>query len=166
MSASDPEAPFRQTGWPGLRARLFHTLFLISRPMTLGVRALIHDRSANSVFLIRHTYVPGWQMPGGGVERDETAETALAREVREECEISLAGPAQLRSVHFNRQSSPRDHVLFYVVTDFSVVAPKKPDREIAEAGFFPVDRLPEDTTPATRRRVAEVLDGRQVSPYW
>ncbi len=166
MNAADPEAPFRQTGWPGLRARLFHTLFLIRRPMTLGVRGLIHDRAKNAVFLIRHTYVPGWQLPGGGVERDETTGTALEREIHEECAIALTGPAALRSVHFNRQSSSRDHVLFYLVSDFNVVAPKRPDREIAEAGFFPVDRLPEDTTPATRRRIAEVFDGAPVSPYW
>ena len=72
MSASDPEAPFRQTGWPGLRARLFHLFFLIRRPVTLGVRAVIHDRAAGTVLLIRHTYVPGWQLPGGGVEIGET----------------------------------------------------------------------------------------------
>ena len=39
MNLADPEAPFRQTGWPGLRARLFHTLFLIrlvaARPSVL-----------------------------------------------------------------------------------------------------------------------------------
>ena len=72
MNASDPEAPFRQTGWPGLRARLFHLYFLIRRPLTLGVRAVIHDREANAILLIRHTYVPGWQLPGGGVEVGET----------------------------------------------------------------------------------------------
>ena len=166
MSASDPEAPFRQTGWPGLRARLFHAFFLIRRPMTLGVRALIHDREAGSVFLIRHTYVPGWHLPGGGVEVAETAQHALEREIREECAIALAGPAALRSVHFNRQSSRRDHVLFYVVSDFRVIAPKMPDREIAEARFFPLDNLPENTTPATRRRLAEVFEGAQASPYW
>ncbi|TIM63810.1 MAG: DNA mismatch repair protein MutT, partial [Mesorhizobium sp.] len=53
----DPEQAFRQTGWPGLRARLFHLYFVLRRPMTLGVRGLIHDRRSNSVFLIRHTYV-------------------------------------------------------------------------------------------------------------
>jgi ADP-ribose pyrophosphatase YjhB (NUDIX family) len=166
MSASDLEAPFRQTGWPGLRARLFHTLFLIRRPMTLGVRGLILDERQRSVFLIRHTYVPGWQLPGGGVELGETTAHALEREIREECAIALGGPAELRSVHFNRQASRRDHVLFYLVSDFTVISEKRPDREIAEAGFFPIDRLPDDTTPATRRRIAEVFDGAEVSRYW
>lgn len=166
MSASDPEAPFRQTGWPRLRARFFHTLFLIRRPMTLGVRAVIHDKARATVFLIRHTYVPGWQLPGGGVEIGETAEAALEREVREECDIALTGPATLKSAHFNRQASRRDHVLLYLMTDFRVLSQKQPDMEIAEGGFFPLDRLPDDTTPATRRRLAELFDGAAVSPYW
>ena len=133
---------------------------------TVGVRALIFDRNERTVFLIRHTYVPGWQLPGGGVEVGETAAEALEREVREECDIALTGPAQLRSVHFNSRSSRRDHVLFYLVTDFTVVATKLPDREIAEAGFFPIDKLPDGVTPATRRRIDEVLSEAMVSPYW
>ena len=32
------EDRFRQFGWPKLRARLFHLLFLVRRPMTLGAR--------------------------------------------------------------------------------------------------------------------------------
>lgn len=166
MTAADEEATVPQTGWPGLRARLFHTLFLLRRPMTLGVRALIHDKEKGEVFLIRHTYVPGWQLPGGGVETGETAADALAREVLEECAIELTGAAELRSVYFNRQASRRDHVLFYLVTDYRVVSNKQPDREIAEARFFTVDELPRDTTAATRRRLAEVFGGRKTSPYW
>jgi 8-oxo-dGTP pyrophosphatase MutT (NUDIX family) len=105
--AADPEQAFRQTGWAGLRARLFHLYFLLRRPMTLGVRGLVYDRSSNSVFLIRHTYVPGWQLPGGGVETGETLEEALARELAEEGNIALTGPAQLKSMHYNRRSSNR-----------------------------------------------------------
>ncbi|KAA3451918.1 DNA mismatch repair protein MutT [Mesorhizobium sp. SARCC-RB16n] len=164
--ATDEEAPFQQTGWAGLRARLFHLYFVLRRPMTLGVRGLIHDAAANSVFLIRHTYVPGWQLPGGGVEVGETMVEALARELAEEGNIALAATPVLKSMHFNRRASRRDHVGLYLIENFSQTAPKLPDHEIAEAGFFPLDRLPEGTTPATLRRIAEVFLGEPASAYW
>lgn len=166
MSGPDEEAPFRQRGWPGIRARLFHSYFLLSRPMTLGVRALVHDRDAHAVLLIRHTYVPGWHLPGGGVEVGETMVESLRRELDEEGNIELFGPADLRSMHYNTGSSRRDHVALYVVTEYRQREPKKRDREIAEARFFPVGELPADTTPATRRRIAEVFGEAAVSAYW
>ncbi|KQZ87044.1 DNA mismatch repair protein MutT [Mesorhizobium sp. Root157] len=162
----DQEKAFRQTGWPGVRARLFHMFFLVRRPMTLGVRGLVFDRAERSVFLIRHTYVPGWQLPGGGVELGETMEYALRRELSEEGNISIAATPVLKSMHFNRQASRRDHVGLYLVEHFAQSAPKLPDREIAEAGFFRLDDLPGATTPATRRRLAETFDGAAPSPYW
>ena len=158
--------PFRQTGWQGLRGKLFHFYFLMARPMTFGVRGLIHDVAQNSVFLIRHTYVPGWQLPGGGVEPDETASEALKRELREECNIAMIAPPVLKSLHFNRRASRRDHVALYLVESFRQTAPKLPDREIAEAGFFQLDRLPDGTTPATHRRIAEIFGGAPPSPDW
>lgn len=157
---------FRQRGWLALRARLFHLYFLLRRPMTFGVRGLVYDADQNSVFLIRHTYVPGWQLPGGGVEVGETALEALQRELLEEGAIELTGPPSLKSVHFNRRSSRRDHVAFYLIDSYRQSAPKKPDREIAEAGFFPLDNLPEATTPATLRRIAEIFGGAAASPDW
>jgi ADP-ribose pyrophosphatase YjhB (NUDIX family) len=157
---------FRQTGWPGLRAKLFHLYFLMTRPMTLGVRGLVHDSAQNSVFLIRHTYVPGWQLPGGGVELGETAAEALERELGEEGNISLTAPPVLKSLHFNRRASRRDHVALYLVQSFRQTTPKLPDREIAEAGFFPLDRLPDGTTPATHKRIAEIFGGAPASPDW
>lgn len=160
------EARFRQTGWPRLRARLFHLLFLLRRPMTLGARGVVYDRTRNAVLLIRHTYVPGWQIPGGGVEPGETILEALTRELREEGNIELSAPPKLISMHFNRHASRRDHVAVYLVTDFRQTAPLVPNREIAEAVFFEIGNLPEDTTEGTRQRIEEALAGVPASPFW
>jgi ADP-ribose pyrophosphatase YjhB (NUDIX family) len=166
MNNNDDETPFRQKGWPGLRGRLFHLYFRLRRPMTLGVRGLVHNRADDTVFLIRHTYVPGWQLPGGGVEAGETMEEALARELMEEGNIELRAQPALRSMHFNRQASRRDHVAFYLITAFKQATPRLADREIAEAAFFPRNALPPGTTPATFRRLAEVFDGVTPGADW
>ena len=123
-------------GWPRLRHRLFHLYFMVRRPITFGVRGLVHDRQRGSILLVRHTYVPGWQFPGGGVEPGETAIEALGRELQEEGNIVLTAEPVLKSLHFNRRASRRDHVALYLVEAFVETAPKLPDREIAEAAFF------------------------------
>ncbi|WP_407066950.1 NUDIX domain-containing protein [Hohaiivirga grylli] len=142
-----------------------HIFWRFKRGLTLGVRVAVLD-DQERIFLIRHTYLPGWYLPGGGVESGETVEEALTRELREEGNIEITGKPLLHGVFFNRHVSKRDHVLIYVVRDFRVIAPKKPDREIAEAGFFPINALPESTTPATRRRLAEILGKIPATSMW
>lgn len=134
--------------------------------MTFGVRGVVYNAEENTVFLIRHTYVPGWQFPGGGVEVGETAVESLHRELEEEGNIMLLGEPQLRSLHLNLAASKRDHVAVYLIRDFKQTSPKVPDMEIAESGFFRLDALPEATTPATRRRLAELFGGEIVSNHW
>ena len=63
-----------------LKLRLLHWSFLLARPMTLGVRAIVTDADER-VLLVRHGYVSGWHFPGGGVEPGETCVEALTREV-------------------------------------------------------------------------------------
>jgi len=148
-----------------LVSRTLHLYWRFARGLTMGVRAAVLD-DAGRVFLIRHTYVPGWHLPGGGVEVGETALDALRRELIEEARIELAAEPPLYGVYLNVKISRRDHVLLYVVRDFRILEAKTPDREIAEAGFFPIARLPEETTPATRRRLGEITVGTAPSATW
>lgn len=149
----------------GLLPRLIAFAGLAHRAMTLGVRGLVVD-GAQQVLLVRHTYVAGWFLPGGGVEGGETLSESLARELAEEGNIEILGAPLLQGVYFNRSTSPRDHVALYVVRHFRQTAPHVPDHEIAEARFFPANVLPEATTRATRARIDEALFGAPASAYW
>src|ERR1700730_13315805 len=133
---------------PAIR-RVLHTYWRFARAMTLGVRALVID-DAGRIFLVKHSYVSGWHLPGGGVEAGET----------------LTDPPPFHGMFFNRQASRRDHVAVFVVRAFSQPSMPKPNHEIVAHGFFDVDALPNDTSAATRARVAEVLGGAPVAELW
>ena len=137
----------------------------VAKGMTLGVRAvLIKD---GHVLLVRHTYVPGLYLPGGGVEAGETVHEAMTREIREEAGAVLTGPARLFGLYRNMHADRRDHVALFVCPDWQQPHPPKvPNLEIAAWGMFPLDALPEDATSASRQRVAEIIEGREPSPDW
>ena len=148
-----------------LKARLFHAWFLATRPMTLGVRALALDAHGH-VLLVRHTYVEGWHLPGGGVEPGETALASLERELEEEAHCRIGAEPELLGFHYNHRVSRRDHVAVYLCRDVVQVRARAADREILEARFFAPDALPDGTTAATMRRIAEHFGGVSRDPYW
>ena len=154
----------RQAFEPAIR-RVLHFYWRFARAMTLGVRAVVIDREGR-VFLVKHSYVSGWHLPGGGVEAGETITQALARELREEGNIELDTPARLFGMYFNDRDSPRDHVALFVVRDFHQSAAPVPDHEIIAHGFFSAGELPGDTTAGTRARISEVLGGAAVNERW
>ena len=78
----------------------------------------------------------------------------------------MTAPPVFHGVFLNSRISRRDHVALFVVRDFRQDAAPVPNHEIVEHGFFAPDALPEDTTRATRARIAEVLDGAPVSEMW
>ena len=154
----------RRSCEPALR-RLLHLYWRFARGLTIGVRGLIIDAEGR-VFLVKHSYVAGWHLPGGGVEPGETLVSALARELREEGNIELSAPPLFFAVYFNRRVSQRDHVALYVVRSFRQSAAPQPNNEIVAHGFFSPDSLPEGATRGTRERIAEVLGGRRIAELW
>ena len=149
---------------PYLR-RIFHLYWWIARGMTLGVRAVVLDGS-NKVFLVKHSYVSGWHLPGGGVETGESFGGALRRELLEEGRIELTGEPALHGLFFNSHVSRRDHVAVYIVRQFRQDRLPEPNHEIVACGFFAAAELPADTTEGTRLRISEVLESRAPIATW
>src|ERR1700744_153513 len=102
---------------PLLRGVL-HFYWRFARGMTRGVRAVVLDGD-DKVFLVKHSYVAGWHLPGGGVEVGETLLEALRRELMEEGRIELTGEPALQGIFLNSHVSRRDHVAVYLVRHFS-----------------------------------------------
>ena len=149
------------------RQAIGHAAMLYRRfahTVTIGVRAVVINDQGH-VFLVKHSYISGWYLPGGGVEIGEAVGTALSRELLEEGGITLTGPAELFGVYLNRRVSRRDHVALYVVRSFQH-SPPAPNNEIVAYGFFAPSSLPVDATPSTRARILEVLNGRTAAEVW
>jgi ADP-ribose pyrophosphatase YjhB (NUDIX family) len=148
-----------------LLRRLFHLYWRFARGMTLGVRGVVVDGD-NRVFLVKHSYVAGWHLPGGGVEVGETLGEALRRELAEEGRIEIVGEPALLGVFFNSHVSRRDHVAVYLIRQFRQDRLPEPNREIIACGFFAPAELPAETTEGTRLRIAEALEGKLPITTW
>lgn len=149
-----------------IAGRAMRLYWRIARPRTFGVRAVLVD-PAGRIALVRHHYVAGWYLPGGGVDKRESAEQAVRRELREEVGLEVVTITGVLGVYHNRGEAKDDHVVVFTasVADAALLTAADP-REIAEAGWFARDALPEGTTPATRRRIAEHAAGEQGHGNW
>jgi 8-oxo-dGTP pyrophosphatase MutT (NUDIX family) len=133
--------------------RLFQVYLFFVRPLPLGVRImLIRD---GKVLLVRQTYMDGWFMPGGRIEKNETTEQAARREAREEVGAELRS-ISLLGVYSNFKEWKSDHNVLFLSEDFELAGGH--DREIAELRFFPLDALPPDVWPGHCRRLLEYRD--------
>jgi 8-oxo-dGTP pyrophosphatase MutT (NUDIX family) len=128
---------------------LLHSSFLLTRPLTIGVRGICYQADTNSVLLVKHTYSEGWQLPGGGVESGESAFSTLRRELNDEVGIECRS-SQVLDIYHNHSISKRDHVVIYLVEVWQEQpAHKHPKLEIAEANWFRLDDLPTELTPCS-----------------
>lgn len=150
---------------PRLLTRALRPWWRLTRGLTLGAQGVVLDGEGR-VLLVRHGYRPGWFFPGGGVERHETLEEALAREVEEETGVVARGAPELHGVFANIAHFPGDHIAVFVIREWERRAAPKPNAEIAEQGFFAPGALPAATDAGTRRRLGEILEGRARARRW
>jgi 8-oxo-dGTP pyrophosphatase MutT (NUDIX family) len=147
------------------RTRAHLLVTALRNRMTVGVRAVLID--GRQVLLVRQTYLPGWQFPGGGVEPGETPEAAAARETLEETGYAAEGRPKLLGFYLHHIAGmSRDYVAVYVWRSFSLRRDFRPNLEIAECRWFDVDNLPADLSAGTARRLKEIFGDEGPAAVW
>ena len=138
---------------------------LLGSTMLIGVKTIVRN-AEGCVLLVRHTYVDGWHLPGGGVDRGETLAEAAAREVEEETGLRLTALPRLLHTYLNPTTSRFDHLALFEADTLCDFSEPEPNAEIAAAAFFDTAELPEGTTLATRLRLAEQAGQRPFARLW
>ena len=133
--------------------------------MTLGAQGVVLD-DQQRVLLVRHTYRPGWHFPGGGVEKNETIQSALLRELYEETGVEPIEPPELFAIYANFTAFPSDHIALFVVRNWRRPVIPKPNAEIVEHGFFAHDAMPDSAHLSIRRRLAEIRGNGRPDENW
>lgn len=132
---------------------------------TVGVKAMIFN-AQGEVLLVKHTYMSGWHLPGGGVEPGETPKMAIIREIREETGLAVQGEPHLFAIYTHQIMGASDYPMLYIVKDFMRIAAAKLSSEIAKAEWFHIQSLPIDTTESTQLRIKEYLEGLPPAERW
>ncbi len=146
------------------RSRYWVTACTGAGPMR-GVRlVLVRD---GRVLLVRHWYAPwAWTLPGGGVGRDETREQALIRETREETGFQLRAIAGEIGSYVGPMRRD-DRIDVFYANDFDPQPAAGKSFEIIARGWFDIDDIPDEASPASRRRIEAYRAGvRSEHGYW
>jgi 8-oxo-dGTP pyrophosphatase MutT (NUDIX family) len=115
------------------------------------------------VLMVRHTYIEGWYLPGGGMNRGETPLEAAAREAWEEAGVELLEPPTLLGIISADTPTSNNHVATYLSRNFRI-GPAKDQWEIAERRFFTLDELPLHVGDKWRKLLHDLDENLDKSP--
>ena len=141
----------------------FITLKALATPVAFGVAALARN-AQGQILLVKHTYQPGWMLPGGGVRRAEPPVEAILRELREEVGMTRASEPDLFALYTRKAGWATNMVALYRLDDVGIAFRR--NFEIVDARFFDPHQLPVATTPPTARRIREMLGEEPRRPFW
>ncbi|GAA2724974.1 MULTISPECIES: NUDIX hydrolase [Streptomyces] len=140
----------------------------MARPR-MAAGALFFDEQGH-VLLVRPSYKPKWEIPGGYVEAGESPLSACRREVGEELGISPS-IGSLLVVDWAPSDAEGDKVLYVFdggrLGAEEVRAIKLAPDELLAAEFHPTDALDELLIPRLARRVGRAIKARaQAHPLY
>jgi ADP-ribose pyrophosphatase YjhB (NUDIX family) len=144
----------------GLLAKLVAQALLA--PVAYGACALI-ERDGK-VLLVRHSYMPGWLLPGGGVGRGEPAEHAILRELKEEIGLVRSAPPELFGVYSRRTGWVTNVIVLFRLHDADFTF--RPNLEVREVLWADPASPPPQTPDSVRRRLGELSGMEPRGPHW
>ena len=93
------------------------------------------------------------------MDRGETPEQCLTRELAEELNVSVNNIDYKLGIYRSNKEGKRDEIHIFVVRHLSATFEKQ--WELADAAWFELIALPTDISPATMRRIKEYESGEK-----
>lgn len=132
-------------------------------PVAFGVNAIVDDEEGR-IILVRHRYMQGLHLPGGGVSSGEPPADAIIRELQEELGLLESSPPEFMSLYTRQFGFITNVVALYRVRNAKINF--KPNLEIREIAYVDPGAPPDDVRPGARRRLAELVGDTPPGPYW
>jgi len=137
--------------------------FVAALPRKVAAAGALVTDAGGRVLLVRPTYKPGWEVPGGCVEQGESARAACSRELVEELALSVRLGRLLVVEHQTLADDKGDSIMF--IYDGGTVAGIDgltfADGEIDEARLVEPSRLVEFLQDSLSRRMAAAVRARR-----
>lgn len=131
-------------------------------PVAYAACALI-ERDGK-VLLVRHSYVAGWLLPGGGVARGEPSEQAVFREMKEEIGLEQCAPPELFGLYSRKTGWATNVIALYLLRDAQFTF--RPNLEVREIQFVDPANPPPRTPRSVANRLKEFGGLQPRSPFW
>lgn len=130
------------------------TFFSFKRgQMKSSVIGIVFSKDKREIVAIKRCDVPVWVFPGGGIEKNESAEEAVLREVREETGLAVSIVRKIGEYTPSNRLTNFTHLFECQVNEGSL----ETGPETRDIGFFSISRLPHPFVPVHKHWLDDAL---------